>query len=842
MAESLRHFSCKPLRILLAAACFFSSVSTLASIGDDAPPIPATYIVGHPRLGAPDNAFLDILWSRRSDGAARYWLASNSWDSSAPGSLIDFRRLLIAYLAENRNHGPHTASYLKKIREMATPVGSWALGNCGGWTSGIGLALAYDWVYADLDPSTRAAMRSTLYTIMEEFEANFSGSSPYNDQFYITGCRQVIDLIPALAIYPDDAANSLPHLRWAMAVWFHRLLPAWKQVMGGEACGASSDSAVDCGGGWHESWEYVNQMEGLRSWFVPSLRAWQSASGDNIFVREPWIKNFAYWTMYQVRPDFITEPIGAVARPYFTNEYDGPAAYLGSLDGLAAIYDDPTLRGWSRLVNWNNTAPDGFEPACWPYCAPDNARRPVHARSALSTTRNFPGWGTIFFRSGWGESNTFCTLRYGDNFWSHPVEDTGAFTCFNRGPLAIRSGTYRAGSASQHFALYTLQAIAQNVVTITDPKDFYPDETYALDSKSGEMGSSAMPNDGGQRRVGSSLGNFGALADWQRSPDSRAQWQRSREYYHQGQLVAYKVDIKAGYSYAAIDETAAYNNRYSHNPHHSRWNPAEANTSNRTYRVGSAVRQFVFIPRGTAAYVVVYDHIIGSDSSFRKKWLLHSINKPVINDTEYAITRDELVASLPFPDLWPYKWRTHLRFATDDAHYKYAGRLYGWMTLPSRGSIALIGGPAHEFDIAGSNYNECSKGQCTTGEVGSYNEGLGRIPDVISPELKVAPQQPGSWRIEESPESGNKEDWFLNIMLVTNTRDPDLVSLAPTTVELNGHFLTSWKDNSNRCTYTLGLAKQRLGVKVSFVGSGCIGHAPYSTLPPGSKSTVMPLP
>jgi len=372
------------------------------------------------------------------------------------------------------------------------------------------------------------------------------------------------------------------------------------------------------------------------------------------------------------------------------------------------------------------------------------------------------------------------------------------------------------------------------VVTVTDPKDTYPDETYVINRKDGGTTSSAIPNDGGQRRVGSSLGNFGAFAEWQESPADPVQWRRSREYYHQGQLIAYKAEPTGGYSYAAVDETAAYNNRYSRNSHRDKWDPTQANSSNRTYRVESAVRHFIFIPRGRAAYVVVYDQIIATESSFRKKWLLHSINKPAINGITYSVTRDELVRSLPFADLWPAKWRAQLRFKIDDSHYKYQGKLYGWMTLPLHGSITLVGGAGHQFDIAGTNYNECSKGQCTTRESGTYNEGLGRVPDAINPDPGAAPQQPGAWRIEESPSLPSKQDWFLNLLLVTSTTDHDVVSTAPATVDSGDKFVTTWKDNFDRCAYSLTLPKSGVGITLQAVGTGCIGLK--SGRPPQSSS------
>ncbi len=258
---------------------------------------------------------------------SRYRRAAEGWNSANPGSRIDMRYLLIAYLASKEGGKPNVA-YLNKIKEFQNLTGNWSLKNgMGYWDPALALSLAYDWIYSDLDPATQVSIRNSLYTMMSGFEANYEGSSPYNDQFYITGFKQMLHLMAALAIYPDDSPNSLPHLRWSMDVWFNMLVPAWKQVIGGGGmCEASTDASNTCGGGWHEGWEYVNQADGLRAWYVTSLLAWASASGRGMayFTQDnPWLKNWAYQTMYQVRPDFNLEPIGAVSRPYFTSEYTG---------------------------------------------------------------------------------------------------------------------------------------------------------------------------------------------------------------------------------------------------------------------------------------------------------------------------------------------------------------------------------------------------------------------------------------------------------------------------------------------------------------------------------------
>ncbi len=734
-----------------------------AAIGDNAPSVPPTYVTSHPRLPYPDSTFLTNICNNGTatspnDGChmvSRYRTAADGWNSSAPGSRINMRYLLIAYLASKQS-GTANATYLAKIQAFTYSSGAcnlnggWNLttGN-GYWDPALALALSYDWIYSDLGSNAQSCTRGFLYTMMSGFEANYTGASPYNDQFYLTGYKQMLHLIAALAIYPDDTANSLPHLRWSMDVFLNTMLPVWKQVIGANGyCGSSTDSSNDCGGGWHEPWnDYQGKTEALTQWYLPMMMSWATASGrgiSNFFtIDQPWMKNFAYWLMYETRPDFVIEPIGDESRPYLNPEYTGSiGADLGYLDGLAAIYNDPTLRGWSRLMNWHGAAPDGYEPSAWPYYAPDSSANSTNSRSVLSTTRNFPGWGTIFFRTGWTENDTFCTLRYGDSFWSHPVQDTGAFTCFNRGPLAIRSGDYRSGSASPHYTYYAAQAIAQNVPLVYDPNDVYNAEivgacgpaNQACNGGSNPDYNDPMPNDGGQRRVGSAMGNYTgtvpsqSIGGLQASPSDIAQWNRAREYYHLGKLVAYSTGSNNKYSFAAVDMTAAYNNLWSRNVYNSAntWVYNTANTSNRSFRVRKAVRQFLFIPRGTAAYVVVYDQIVSTNPSFTKKDLIHSINQPMLSGNSYSIARTETVTSKPFANLWPQQWSSYISdcpsgCTSSSTQYQYNGKLYGWMTIPSTGSLTNVGGAGAEFQITDANgthnWNQCMYTQCSYGSI-----------------------------------------------------------------------------------------------------------------------------
>jgi hypothetical protein len=697
------------------------------------------------------------------------------------------------------------------------------------------LAIAYDWLYNDLDAATRTAFMNQLEQYVTTWEGNYAGvgASPYNDVFYI---RYGPDGMPAaLAIYPDyDDANptggSCPkkpcgtyHINYMMDKWFNVFVPVWHQVMG------------NSGGGWHENWDaYVNPPNGpgLTQWLVPSLLSWQGATGDPIFTKNPWLKNFAYLTMYMTRPDMTMQHIGEVSGGYLTNEYSIANADLynigvpyGSLNGLAEIYDDPALRGWARLVNQElASGPTGFEPSAWPFYTPDSNAKAVAPRSSLSTVHLFDGWGVIDARSGWGEDDTDVTFKYGDNFWSHSKGDTGSFTITHKGNLAINSGTYRAGSGSTHEWQYGRQTIAHNSLLIVDPNDYYPNQTFPMQWADGSVVSLPMANDGGQRRAGNPYNANNALFNnLGGAPKDIAAWNAASDYFHMGTLVAYEATPE--YVYAAADITPAYNNPES---------STQPNAVNRTKRATSVIRSMLFIRPG---YVIIYDEVNATDATFKKKWLLHSVNQPLISGNRFEIDRTELVQPAPYADLWTQQWANVLKNDNASYQYKYGGKLIGWMVQPT-GSINAVGGPGKEFWIedpknpgSGTNWNQCTPGQCQ----GDYSFLSPNKPDFMEVNPNYAPVEPGSWRIEESPSTAQTQDYFLNVMLATNYEDPNVPATVTGTSD-SGTVGATWSDGKN--TYAIKFARSGVGGHITVTGSSTIdkdlGTGVGSSLKPAS--------
>ena len=140
-------------------------------------------------------------------------------------------------------------------------------------------------------------------------------------------------------------------------------------------------------------------------------------------------------------------------------------------------------------------------------------------------------------------------------------------------------------------------------------------------------------------------------------------------------------------------------------------------------------RSFVFLnlePGGNAdknlvgaeipAVLIVYDHVVSADPSFRKYWLLHSIEEPKTGLQEFTVSR------------------------TKDGD---TGKLHCSVLLPDA-NVVKIGGPGKEFWVFGENYPNAATTR----------------PDPCN--------ERGEWRVEVTPKSPAEEDCFLNVMQVAD--------------------------------------------------------------------------
>ncbi len=402
-----------------------------------------------------------------------------------------------------------------------------------------------------------------------------------------------------------------------------------------------------------------------------------------------------YFDIYNRMPDGFPMPAG----DDFNRAQTPYAAPIATLYALAKIYQDPFLQDQAMLYD-----PRG-EAGAWIFLLHDPGvpRRPV---DELPLARYFGSpFGTMIARTGWdlagGQSSPVAAVHMKVkeyHFGNHDHLDAGHFSFYYKGSLALDAGHYGGDMyGSDHHMNYTQRTIAHNSILVWDP-----DEIPMKSSRAGRE----LERDGGQ------LWAHG----FKQEPFSL---NKLLTEYKRTEILAFDIPsetLAPDYSYLKGDIAGAY-----------------APPAPLVAKTALASRSFVFLdlklPSHPAA-LVVYDVVTVTDPTFKKTWLLHSINEPTINAGETSIERTE---------------------------GDYNGKLVNTTLLPDAASrtITALGGAGQEFLVNGTNYPP--------------------IPYPASPTVEL-----GAWRIELSPNADSATDRFLNVMQVMDAQggpDPIAVSM-----------------------------------------------------------------
>ena len=262
----------------------------------------------------------------------------------------------------------------------------------------------------------------------------------------------------------------------------------------------------------------------------------------------------------------------------------------------------------------------------------------------------------------------------------HTHADVGSFQIYYKGPLAISGGMYEGENSSygtEHYRNYYIRTVAHNCMTIYDPN-----ETFLWGSRTD------LANDGGQKLTSFNGSVLTYTMDEFMSDDAL----RS---VTEGVYIGPDKKTPA-YSYIKGDLTSAYSEK-----------------------VKKHQRAMVFMDLFREDYpaaFVVFDYIKTSNKSFKKSWLLHSVEEPKVNGAFTTIARTE---------------------------NGYNGKLVNKTMYPENIVIEKIGGEGREFETNGVNYP-------------------------TKPLTPGADPVLGNWRVEISPEDESEEDIFLNAMYVTD--------------------------------------------------------------------------
>ena len=320
-----------------------------------------------------------------------------------------------------------------------------------------------------------------------------------------------------------------------------------------------------------------------------------------------------------------------------------------------------------------------------------NPEIPSNPMDSLCLSRFFPSpSGIMIARTKWDMDKTDYTSdamvvimnmkEY--NAQNHTHLDGGHFGIYYKGHLALDAGIYQGkdaqnGWAKLNYTNYFARTVAHNSLLILDPNEPLP---YGWDKKA-----VVKARDGGQF--------FFADHAWDTSEDMFKAGKSS-------EILAEEISagVEPDYSYFKGDLTKAYNV-----PHFVADYPAKVETVRRS---------FVFLnhkSKDIPGTLIVLDKVVSTNASFKKTWLLHTQNEPIINKNTIIATN------------------------TNNGRN---GKLMTTVLLPeiSNQNIQKIGGEGKEYWSDGSNWGS------------------------------VTQEDAGRWRIELSPLKSAVSDNFLNVI------------------------------------------------------------------------------
>ena len=549
--------------------------------------------------------------------------------------------------------------------------------------NGWQLALAYD------------LLRTTRHELLPEFELRLQGYlrellvildgegvSLWHTRFSLASCAWI-----AATVLDQDSAAAPDLIRRAQAHFLEAV------------------AAIEVAEGWPEGYTYwINNRAFVYALAVAGHLHAIDAPQLNARVRRT-LERAGEWMLHG------TEPYGRFVLfgdtgPRNDLQYDTQRV----IDLIYLVTGQPLYRHYSEYLSTLFTTETYDRPLRWGIPLLQGAaraagmtRRPdltfLAGGQPLAALFGKDGLGQVFLRSDWGQDATFVFYQAGHSMTHHGHYKAGHFTLAKREPLAISSGTY-GDYFAPHRLNYYLRTVAANSLLILRPGEkVQPNKFFDVNIA-----------DGGQRIVMPTGSAVKSVDDW------RANLGKGR-HYEGGKIEAFE-NRELFYTYVASDLTDAYNNiRYDDNF--------------RGGKVSLVTRELLYLRAEDA--LLIYDRVVATDGAFVKKWLLHSLRKPVSANEKILVGQSDNGILETSDELLTIPGNSTL--------------LTVRKFLPLGGVARKIGGPDYRYYVEADGDELSFDG---------INMALG------------SNERPwydaGMWRLELQPKPGSKSDTFLVLL------------------------------------------------------------------------------
>jgi hypothetical protein len=406
--------------------------------------------------------------------------------------------------------------------------------------------------------------------------------------------------------------------------------------------------------------------------------------GLNPYIKE--IAQVAYREMYATIPQKID--MDGMPEGDCHNNITMGNNYMEFIPIAATLSNDPFLQSYAKL-NLNKLAQ--LSTRAFLFYNPKKLRSDF---DQLKLTRFFSSpSGLMIARTKWDldkkdfNSSAMVVLMNMREYSAknHVHLDAGHFSIYYKGHLALDAGIYQGKDANNgwgktNYVNYYARTVAHNSLLILDPNEPTPYEGSNV---------KAISRDGGQF-----------------SFKNRA-WDSTQEMLKGGKSAVIMASsiadgVAPDYSYLKGDMTRCYNV-----PLNVATYPAKADTVRRS---------FVFLnlhSNVVSGALIVLDKVVSTNPSFKKSWLLHSQNEPLIANNKISFT------------------------TTSNGRN---GGLINQVLLPEANNLTteIVGGDGKEYWVDGKNWGT------------------------------VIQEDAGRYRVEVSPIKPSLSDNFLNVIQVTD--------------------------------------------------------------------------
>ncbi|NQX58162.1 heparin/heparin-sulfate lyase HepB [Paenibacillus qinlingensis] len=536
------------------------------------------------------------------------------------------------------------------------------------------IAIVYDWCYDLLSDGDRKAFRDKIKAMAEYSEIGYTNLITNAVEGHPSESMVMKDLFAAgVAVYDED-----PEIyNKAAEPIFNKYAPVRNF--------------------WYESgMHHQGDSYGMQGRYEPELYSqiiMRRMGHEDIFSEKQG--EVLMRAIYTRRPDGQLLRDGDSYQDLYTLP-NTTWKYLSQSMLAASQYENPYIRDMFLKEYVPGTIDSVMEMLLLPA---NIVSRPV---DELPLTKYFGSpMGSMVARTGWdnpvainkNSPSVVAEMKMG-GYWfgNHQHLDMGSFQLYYQGALAVDSGMYRGvltpGSQvtqdymSAHDRNYYKRTIAHNSMLVYDPSEIPAYRGQLLD------------NDGGQRWGNSTYAEARSLDDLVSKDYNRAKVTGQE----------YGADpLTPEYSYIKGDLTQAYSDK-----------------------VKQFERSMMFLNLKDSTHpaaMVVFDKVVSADSNFNKYWLLHSMEKPVVNGSIATITTNA---------------------------GGYSGKLVNETLLPLDPSVKAVGEHDYNFVGFGKNYDQWP--YVATGQPAGQDT-----------------TEQGAYRVEVTPKIKAETDYFLNVMQVMDS-------------------------------------------------------------------------